>query len=66
MLLLGYMLDPLLKQVLGPQFEIAKHIDKVILVVVLLSIAPVIWKWWTHRRTPKPPSMMTPSELSGQ
>jgi membrane-associated protein len=50
MLLLGYMLDPLLKQFLGPQFEIAKHIDKVILVVVFLSISPVIWKWWTHRR----------------
>jgi membrane-associated protein len=50
MLLLGYMLDPALRQVLGPQFEIAKHIDKVILVVVLLSISPVIWKWWAHRR----------------
>ena len=50
MLLLGYMLDPALKQLIGPQFEIAKHIDKVILVVVLLSIAPMIWKWWTHRR----------------
>jgi membrane-associated protein len=50
MLLLGYMLDPLLKQIIGPQFEIAKHIDKVILVVVALSIAPMIWKWWTHRR----------------
>jgi membrane-associated protein len=53
MLLLGYMLDPLLKQIIGPQFEIAKHIDKVILVVVMLSLAPVIWKWWTHRRKGK-------------
>jgi membrane-associated protein len=50
MLLLGYMLDPALRQVFGPQFEIAKHIDKVIVVVVLLSISPVIWKWWSHRR----------------
>jgi membrane-associated protein len=50
MLMLGYMLDPLLKEMIGPQFEIAKHIDKVILVVVLLSLAPVLWKWWTHRR----------------
>ncbi len=60
MLLLGYMLDPALKQLIGPQFEIAKHIDKVIIVVVALSLAPVLWKWWTHRRTgrgapPRPP-----------
>jgi membrane-associated protein len=51
MLMIGYMLDPLLKQLIGPQFEIAKHIDKVILVVVLLSVSPMIWKWWTHRRS---------------
>jgi membrane-associated protein len=53
MLLLGYLLDPALRQLFGPQFEIAKHIDKVILVVVMLSLAPVIWKWWTHRRKGK-------------
>ncbi len=53
MLMLGYMLDSALRQVFGPQFEIAKHIDKVILVVVLLSLSPVIWKWWTHRRAGK-------------
>jgi membrane-associated protein len=52
MLMLGYMLDPMLKELLGPQFEIAKHIDKVIIVVVLLSLSPVIWKWWTSRRSP--------------
>jgi len=50
MLMLGYMLDPVLKEFF-PQFDIAKHIDKVILVVVFLSISPMIWKWWTHRRT---------------
>ncbi len=49
MLLLGYMLDPLLKQFF-PAFEIARHIDKVIVVVVLLSVSPMLWKWWTHRR----------------
>jgi membrane-associated protein len=62
MLLLGYMLDPALKQVFGPQFEIAKHIDKVIIVVVLLSISPMIWKWWTHRRLARgTPPRPTPS-----
>lgn len=50
MLLIGYLLDPLLKKVVGPHFEIARHIDKVILVVVLLSVSPMIWKWWQHRR----------------
>ena len=44
MLLLGYMLDPLLQQVFGPQFQIAKHIDKVIVVVVGLSVLPIVWK----------------------
>jgi membrane-associated protein len=55
MLLLGYMLDPVLKQFLGPQFEIAKHIDKVILIVVFLSVSPMIWKWWQHRRAGEHP-----------
>ena len=50
MLLIGYLLDPALKGIIGPQFEIAKHIDKVILVVVIASISPVLWKWWKHRR----------------
>lgn len=56
MLLLGYMLDPVLKGLLGPDFRIAKHIDKVIVVVVFLSIAPMAWKWWTHRRSGESPA----------
>lgn len=54
MLMLGYMLDPLLRQVFGPEFMIAKHIDKVIVVVVFLSIAPLLVKggkhWWARRK----------------
>jgi membrane-associated protein len=53
MLLLGYMLDPALRQLIGPQFEIAKHIDKVIVVVVGLSILPMLWKAWKAWRTKK-------------
>jgi membrane-associated protein len=34
MILIGYALDPLLRQMLGPEFEIAKHIDKVVVVVM--------------------------------
>jgi membrane-associated protein len=48
MILLGYTLhlwvDPLLKPVFGPEFQIAKHIDKVIVVVVLVSVIPIAVK----------------------
>ncbi|HVL15575.1 MAG TPA: VTT domain-containing protein [Gemmata sp.] len=56
MLLIGYLLDPLLRQLIGPEFQIAKHIDKVILVVVMLSVSPMIWKWWQHRRAGETPA----------
>jgi membrane-associated protein len=65
MLLLGYMLDPLLRQLLGPQFEIAKHIDKVILIVVLLSVSPMIWKWWQHRRAGETPAEAAIETVAG-
>src|SRR5690349_17003364 len=44
MILLGYMLDPLLRQIFGEQFMIAKHIDKVVVVVVFLSVLPLMTK----------------------
>jgi membrane-associated protein len=50
MLMLGYMLDPLLRQVFGDEFMIAKHIDKVIVVVVFLSILPMLTKGYRHWR----------------
>ncbi|HEX4607433.1 MAG TPA: VTT domain-containing protein [Urbifossiella sp.] len=50
MLMLGYMLDPLLRQVFGPEFMIAKHIDKVIVVVVFLSVLPMLTKGYRHWR----------------
>jgi membrane-associated protein len=47
MILIGYILtpglDPLLKPLFGEQFQVQKHIEKVIFVVVLLSIAPGIY-----------------------
>jgi membrane-associated protein len=49
MVLLGYALptviDPPLKRLFGEQFEIRDHIEKVIIVVVLLSISPGIYAW---------------------
>jgi membrane-associated protein len=64
MLLLGYMLDPVLKEFF-PQFEIAKHIDKVILVVVLLSVSPMVYKWWAHRRAGKTAPEATVATAAG-
>ena len=65
MLLLGYMLDPALRQFIGPQFEIAKHIDKVILVVVFLSVAPMIYKVWAANRAGKTPKEAVVETVAG-
>ncbi|MBP3959711.1 VTT domain-containing protein [Gemmata sp. G18] len=55
MLLIGYYLlpfaDPLCQKLLGdPNFTWAKHIDKVVVVVVFLSILPIVWKGFKHWR----------------
>lgn len=48
MVLLGYTLtmwlDPLLTRLFGRQIEVAKNIDKVIIVVILVSILPIMYK----------------------
>jgi membrane-associated protein len=49
MILLGYYLptviDPPFKQLFGPQFEIKDHVEKVIIIVVVLSIMPGVVAW---------------------
>ena len=49
MVLLGYFLptviDPPFKRLFGPQFDVKDHVEKVIIVVVLLSISPGIIAW---------------------
>jgi membrane-associated protein len=57
MILLGYylpiVLDPALKCVFGPDFQVQKHIEKVIIIVVLLSISPGLYagfRHWMHKR----------------
>lgn len=81
MVLFGYYLIPLanppMQNLLGdPTFTWAKHIDKVVVVVVFLSIVPILWKafqHWRHGETPAaavvesitrvdPPSEDPPSE----
>ena len=68
MLLIGYLLlptfDPVFQNLLGkPDFTWAKHIDKVVLVVVVLSVLPIVWKGfraWRDRR--KAALVTTPPE----
>lgn len=54
MILLGYILptvlDPPLKRWFGEHFEIRNHIEKIIIVVVLLSISPGFIAWWRARK----------------
>jgi hypothetical protein len=49
MILLGFYLptaiDPPFKRLFGPEFKIQDHIEKVIIVVVLLSISPGAIAW---------------------
>jgi membrane-associated protein len=64
MLSLGYVLTPVLdqplKRVFGEEFETAKHIEKVIILVVILSIAPGLYAafkgWLARRRAGRPPA----------
>lgn len=55
MLLTGYFLGGLIEQlaesVFGvPNFKLEDHIDKVVIVIVLLSILPIIIEYWKARR----------------
>jgi membrane-associated protein len=67
MILFGYYLIPIanppMQKLLGdPGFTWAKHIDKVVIVVVLLSVVPIVWKggkhWLAKRKLAK---LVTPS-----
>lgn len=53
MILIGYFLptviDPPFKRIFGPDFQIRDHIEKVIIVVVLISISPGGYAWWKAR-----------------
>ncbi len=71
MILIGYYLIPIanppMQSLLGdPNFTWAKHIDKVVVAVVFLSIVPILWKagkhWLEKRKLSKlkPPSPKPP------
>jgi membrane-associated protein len=76
MILLGYTLhlwlDPILEKLLGRKVEVAKNIDKVILVVIFVSILPILikgFKSWRMSRKVGPvanrPIKMTPENPTG-
>ena len=58
MLLIGYciptVVDPLLRNVFGPEFKTANHIEKAIILIVLISISPGLFagakKWLAKRK----------------
>lgn len=54
MILIGYYLetaiDPPLQRVFGPEFTVRDYIEWVIVVVVLASIAPMVFAWFRSRR----------------
>ncbi len=62
MVLFGYTLhlwaDALLRPVFGPTFRMEKHVDKLALVIIAVSIAPLVFKglseWRTGRRAKLP------------
>lgn len=65
MIMFGYTLhlwaDALLKPVFGEEFRIEKHIDKVVILIVLLSVAPIFWKGFTEwRKRGKKAGAVTP------
>jgi membrane-associated protein len=57
MILFGYFLiqliDPVLQPVFGAEFTIAKHIDKLALVIIAVSFGPIAWKAFRSWRASK-------------
>src|SRR5262245_44953949 len=71
MLGIGYLLTPVLdqpfKRVFGPEFETAKHVEKVIFLVIFLSISPMLYaglRTWLSRRKSARSAGRTPEVTS--
>ncbi len=60
LLLVGYLLpqalNPVLQPIFGAEFLVQKHVEKVIVIVVLLSISPGIYVWLKNWFRKKPQS----------
>lgn len=65
MVLIGYLLpsllNPLLEPVFGSGFRVENHVEKIVIIVVLLSISPGIYVWLRSKfaaRTPPPQAQL--------
>lgn len=73
MLTLGYLitplLDPPLQAVFGPEFRAAKHVEKVIILVVLVSVSPGLYAaargWLAKRKAAREAGRAEPEAGSG-
>lgn len=58
MILIGFFLpaliNPMLRPYFGPEFDVTKHVEKIVILVVFLSILPGIIAWLKHRLASKP------------
>ena len=69
MLLLGYTLhlwlEPILERIFGRKISVAANIDKVIIVIVFISIVPILYKggrsYWAKRRETRTKKLTTES-----
>jgi membrane-associated protein len=52
---LPQVLDPLLLKIFGKEIYIAEHVEKVVIVVVFLSITPGIYAWLKSKWASRPP-----------
>ncbi len=48
------LLNPPLRRLFGPEFLVQEHVEKVVIVVVFLSISPAIFGWLKSKLTVKP------------
>jgi membrane-associated protein len=66
MVLCGYflptLLNPLLRPIFGDAFAVEEHVEKVVIVVVLLSISPGVAVWLKSKLTPKKAAEVTPEQ----
>jgi membrane-associated protein len=65
MILLGYTLtmwlDPALTAIFGRKIEVAKNIDKVVIIIILLSVIPIGLKALKHWRARRRPAASVPT-----
>jgi membrane-associated protein len=63
---LPQIVDPLLRPLFGENFQIAMHVEKVVIIVVFLSITPGIYAWLKAKLSQKPPMPPSPAVPHGE